>query len=321
VSSFRFRRVASIVSAAALASMLLGVGTAVANPPHWVMDVQKLPPTVGANTNAGFFVTITNNGPSNIATLFLTSDATANPSYVGTPSQGTCNAAASGLLRCAFGTLTAHHSATVTVAYGVGSSAFNITFAGSTTGNTPTDGGSSHGDFLYATPKITTVGVSNSQNFGGGFSLTTGLVANGALGGGNTQQTSVKPPKSAIIATVEDGLVDTTFSCTGQTECGNRFGQWSRVNVDNGHNYSTETPRAFSVTLKLSGSIVPSGATTSTIDVIHVPDTGSPYTISTRCDSTTPIPGNVECITVTKSGNVFTIVVWLFSNGGLHGTF
>jgi hypothetical protein len=323
VSSFRIRRLATIASAATLALMLIGPGFASANPPKWVLTVTPLPPTVKAGASAGFFVTIKNNGPSNIATLFLVSDQAADPTYVGTPTQGSCTSTAP--FKCTFGALAAAQSVSVTVAYSTAgfASPFGVIFEGNTTGDTISDGdkNTSHGDTLFSDPKITTVALSSSVNFGGGFSPDTGTVANGALGGSNTQQTTVNPPKAGIIATVEDGLVDTTFSCTGALECGNRFGQWSRVNVDNGHNFSSDTPRAFKVTLVLSGSLVPAGTATTDIDVIHVPDTGSPYAIQARCDSTTPIPGNVECVTVTKSGNVYTIVVWLFSNGGLHGTF
>lgn len=333
MSSFPHRRLATVVSAALLSLMLVGVGGAAASTPTWRMTVVPLPETVRAGADAGYLVTVFNDGtnPSNIPTLFLKSSLTADTTFVGTPSQGTCSAAGDPL-SCAFGTLAAGANAFVTVAYqtpltgnqstkcdGTTGESWTFNFLASTVGDPTSDTKNrSRGDTLKG-PACTN--LSSDPDFGGGFASDTTSVSNDVIGGTNLQQTSVKPPKSGIVATVEDGLADNTFSCGTQTECGNRFGQWSRVNVANGHNFSSDTPRAFKVTLVLAGSLVPGGATTSNIDVIHVLNDGTQYTISTRCDTTTPIPGNVECLTVTKSGNVFTIVVWLFQNGGLHGTF
>ena len=168
----RLVRLATVFTAAALALMLIGVGSVSASPPNWSMAVTKLPPTVAAGANAGYVVTITNGGPSNIATLFLVDNA-GNTSYVGTPTQGSCQPAG-GPLKCSFGTLRAGRSVTVTVAHTVGTSGFSVTFQANSTGSTFSDtGGTSHGDTLA---KTVTTSVSNSQNFGGGFVLGTGTV-------------------------------------------------------------------------------------------------------------------------------------------------
>jgi len=306
-----FGRATTIATAATLAIMLIGVGTVAAKTPGWTMDVVKTPPTVQANGNAGFLVTITNTGKSNMAQLYLTSDVAAAPLYT-SPSKGSCGA--SGVLLCNLGALNSNASVTVLVVYGVGSSNFTVEFQANTTGQSGSDGGTSHGDTLR---KQATTSVSSSQNFGGGFVVGSLDVSNfQTVGSGNHQSTKVSAPESLIPATVEDGI--TTGIACNATKCANAFGDWSVVNVNNGHVYGA----AFKVTLMIWGGSVPNGATTSSIVLLHTLDNGTTTeTVSTRCTPTTGTPTNAECITVTKVGNNFQIVAWLFKNGGIRGGF
>lgn len=313
MSSFHLRRLTSIVTAAFLAVMLFGTGVVSASPPNWVMTVVKVPPTVGANANAGYTVTIANNGPSNISSLFLVDDIATAPSYVGTPTQGSCNQ--TGALYCAFGTLNANQSVTVTVAYKVGTSNFSVNFQGNTNGATFSDAGHhSHGDTLAPNPVTTTTSVSNSQNFGGGFVVgDTSVQDFQTVGKKNPQATSLVAPDTIIPATVEDGIT-TGIACT-DSHCANAFGEWSRINVNNGQPYGT----AFKVTLLLWGGEVPGGVSTSNIVVLHTLDNGTTEAIGTDCTYAGGVPTNAECRTVTKVGNNYQIDVWLFKNGSLKG--
>jgi hypothetical protein len=314
VSSFRLRRLTAVVTAASLALLLLGTGTALASPPNWSMTVVKLPPTVAAGANAGYVVTVKNSGPSNIASLFLVSDATSAPSYVSTPTQGSC--VSSPLLNCNFGALTAGNSVTVTVAYGVGSSNFTVTFQANTSGATFSDTrGTSHGDTL--SNQVTTA-VSNSQNFGGGFVVgSTTVQDNQSVGRRNLQATLVNSPEALVPVTVEDGIT-TGIACNGCT--GHLIGEWSRLNVNNGQPYGTP----FKIVITIDGSAVPGGVSASDIYVEHTLDDGTTTVkIDTTCtfSGNDPVPTNPECLNVTKVGSNFQIVLWVFRNGGYRGTF
>jgi len=111
--------------------------------------------------------------------------------------------------------------------------------------------------------------------------------------------------------TIEDGLANDAFGCAVPA-CSNPFGEWTALNVNNGATY----PNGIKVVLTILGREVPNGATVDTIDLIHVLDNGSAYTITERCDGDGLNSDGHECITVTKNGNNFQVVAWLLSNGG-----
>jgi hypothetical protein len=310
VSSFHLRRLTSVVAAAFLALMLFGAGIAQASPPNWAMSIpNKVPPTVAAGANAGYTFTVTNNGPSNISQLFVVANITDTPAYVHT-TKGTCNA--TGALYCNVGGLVAGQSVDFVVAYTVGTSNFTVIFQANTSGSTFSDQkGTSHGDTLS---RSVTTSVSNSQNFGGGFVVgDTSVQDFQTVGKKNPQATSLVAPDTIIPATVEDGIT-TGIACT-DAHCANAFGEWSRINVNNGQPYGT----AFRVTLLLWGGEVPNGTVTSDIVVLHTLDNGTTEAIGTDCTYTDGLPTNAECRTVTKVGNNYQIDVWLFKNGSLKG--
>lgn len=311
----RSGRVATLVTAALAASMLMGAGTASAAPPRWAMTVEKLPATVSPGADAGYRVTITNNGPSNIASLFLVSDRTVAPSFIGAPSQGSCNE--TGLLSCAFGALGAGQSVVVTVAYTTPTSgnAFGVTFQANTTGATFSDSkGRSHGDTLFADPKITSTALSSNPDFAGGFAVDATSYANVQdVKRQNPQATSIEGFQSLIPVTIQDGITSGVDCTIGA--CSGAFGQWSSLSVGGGATFASP----FKVTLVLWGPSVPGGASTDDIFVLHTPDAGPTYVIDQHCSPASGTPTNAECVTVTKVGNNYMIEVWLFQNGSIRG--
>lgn len=341
MSSIRLRRLASVTSVALLAAMVLGPASANALPPKWTMNVAYLPVdgVVAPGESAGFVVTITNTGRSNISALYLSTDPdddvpAGSPTYIGPITYANqpmdpdafCNPAGEGPLFCDLGNLVGNQeedaSVTVTVAFATPptGTSWNFTFQAFGNGNTPSDGGTSHGDTLDGPVSVT---LNSSKNFDGGFNLDGSLVANVAdLGKKNIQSGQITPPagETFIPVTVEDGLPSNAFICpTTEPACANRFGEWTRLNVNHGAEYGS----GFKVVITIWGPAVPKDATVETIKLIHVSDTHGTHTISARCtgdglnaDGDDADTLGDECITVTRAGNNFRIVAWLISNGG-----
>jgi hypothetical protein len=348
VSFVHRRRVASVTASALLALMLIGPAAVNAGTPGWKFYITPIPADgiVAPSASAGFVVTIANEGKSNISALYLSTDLPATapnggaPTYVGTPGwtnqpdgSGVCSAANAGPLYCDLGNLIAGASVTVTVAFQMpasGSSFFNFLAFGN--GNTPSDGGTSHGDELKglisinsgnSRPPVTPaaqITLNASKNFAGGFTTDGTVVANDqTLGPKNIQSGKIVPPAQNVPVTIEDGLADDAFSCANLgTTCTNRFGEWARLNVAAGTPFNT----GIHVTYTILGNKVPQGATVDTINLIHVPsdgagNLGTPYVIYLRCGAATlpSVPG-VECITVTQVGKNFQVDAWFASNGG-----
>lgn len=320
----RLGRFATVFIAASTALMVLGIGTVSATPPGWkFVNPKAVPPQVKPGNDAGYSFTILNDGRSNISQLFLTDSIEAAPTYLFT-SRGTDVCVTSPDLLCSFGALNAGDSIDVVIAYstvGITTSTLDVTFQLNGTGATFSDGDkqSSHGD--TKDQKLTTALIAN-KNFVGGFTPDLVTYSNDPdLGPKNIQSGSVDSPAAHIGVSLEDGLSDSTFSCTGVPGCARRFGEWARVYVADGATFSG----GIHIRIVVLGSKVPSGATVDNIVLLHVPtladgSLGTPYAISTRCStSTLPTVPGVECITVTKVGNNFQIDGWLNSNGGAKG--
>ncbi len=345
MSSRRFRRVASVVSTALLALMMIGPAPALGAQANWhfynpttgAKDAGELLPSVVApGSAAGYSFRIKNDGPSNISQLFLTDSRYADdptnavPAYFFNDRGTDCQL--DPYLYCAFGALNAFDSITVTIAYNTlkdGPATFPVTFQLNSTGNTFSDNknnprGNSHGDTLSLT--LTTT-LNAGKDFDGGFN-TDGFVVENVkdLGKKNIQSGAITPPSGSIYTpvTVEDGLPNTAFNCpTTIDQCATAFGEWTRLNVNKGATFTD----GFKVVLTIWGPAVPNGATVDTIKLIHVLDDGPTYVIgdvpSERCtgdglnvDGDDADSLGDECITVTKNGNTFQIVAWLLSNGG-----
>jgi hypothetical protein len=324
----RLGRFATVITTASLATMLLGVGAATAANPSWDVSFDRLPNVVSPGSDAGWFVTVTNNGPSNINDLniSITSEETgALPSYfVGMDlSSGGTEACSTdtGALVCNVGTLVDGGTASFTVAFDVplsdtGTFDLNIgLFAG--TGNTDSDGpGKSRGDkktFTNSTP------ISSSSNFDGGFTVDeTSFATNQNVGRRNVQATSIANVGDFIGVTIEDGIT-TGVDClvSASATC---FGEWSAINVNDGAPFTSP----FKVTLLVLGSAVPGGTSVEDIVLVHELDGGGVDVIGDapgeRCVSAGD-SASAECIYVSKVGGNYQIVAWLFQNGNLRGGF
>lgn len=294
------------------ASIAASAGSASASTPRWSMKVLDRPSVVQNGSDAGYQVTISNAGPSNISTLFLVTKIQDAPTYV-TTTQGTCSAPGAGPLQCAFGALNAGGSVTVVVAYTTPSSgnSFDPVFQANSNGATFSDGrGTSHGDTLQD-PSETPTTLTKDINFGGGFDVDRSPVGNNSnLSKSNIQATSVVPPVAAIVSTVQDGLPGNAFTCTlcaGKT----LFGEWSRVTVGDGQQFGD----LFPITVLVYGKAVPNQTTLDQINLVHVLDDGTTTILSERCGAT-PTP---DCVTVTQVGSNVQITAWVSQNGGVRG--
>ncbi len=289
--------------------VLVASGSASAATPRWSMSVVDLPSLVANGSGAGYQVTITNAGPSNISSLFLVTKAQDSPGFL-TTSQGTCSS--SGPLKCTFGALGAGQSVTVVVGYATPASgkSFDPVFQANSNGSTFSDTkGRSHGDTLQD-PNETATQLTTSTNFAGGFALTDNDVKTADnVGRNNVQATTVSPPTVGVITTAQDGLAANAFTCTGCNKT--LFGDWSRVTVGDGTPFDT----LFPVTLLVYGKALPKDATQDSIDLVHVLDDGSTEILSTRCGDT-PTP---NCVTVTPVGSNYKITGWVDQNGGFKG--
>jgi hypothetical protein len=223
------------------ATLLSTGGIAVAAPPHWVMDVVPLPDAVTPGADAGYQVTITNNGPSNVSALYLVAKASTlpvpvYPVYVndtGPFGRDACTEPGAAL-NCSFGALVAGDHVTVIVGYATsGTGSFDPGFEANTTGVAFTDPKRSHGDVLVDLDFTGTV-LNGNKNFGGGFN---GSVGNSdKLNGQNKQSEKITHLPGGIGATVQDGT-DTTGTCTpvpGVLDCRSFAGEWTLLNVNNG---------------------------------------------------------------------------------------
>ena len=305
------RRFVSLLSVGLLAAIAIGVGPATAATPGWkFINPQKLPDTVSQNAVAGYSFTILNDGSSNISKLFLTD------SYVGKTaffwnSRGTvCQTDPD--LRCDFGALVPGDTIDVKVAYRVGTGDFSTTFRLDSSGDPPGKN-RSHGDTL---PLPLTTDVVNDADFAGTFTMDTATISdNQVLGRNNKQATSIDPPEAFIPVTIADDIDPDDVACTVD-ECATAFAEWSQLSVAGGKSYE---PALFKVTLFIWGGAVPGGASPDEIVVLHTTDLGTTDVISEACSPSTGTPTNGECLTVTKVGSNYKIVVWLFQNGFIRG--
>jgi hypothetical protein len=292
-------------------AVVAGVGSASAGQPHWSMTVENLPALAAAGSEAGFEVTITNAGPSNIAKLFLRTDTAVAPDYV-TTTQGTCTDPGR-VLSCTFGALRKGQSVTVVAAFPTGGddTEFDAGFFATTSGSSGSDkGNSSHGDTLRD-PNETATQLTDSPDFAGGFSVDGLPVSTDSdLSDSNIQSTTVAPPGGGIVTTAQDGLGPAAFTCTGCL--GTLFGEWSAVNVDEGN----VVDGLIQVTLIVRAGEIPYGDTVDDISLVHVLDNGSTQILTERCGYV-PTAGCIE-VTELESGD-FQITAYVDQNGGFKG--
>jgi hypothetical protein len=213
--------------------------------PNWeVTGAQTLPPTVEEDSVAGYAASIRNNGPSNISQLSVTvffqqpfvaadDDEVVNPGAPGDAAlfarvvkngvtlAGACPATLTEPLVCNVGPLGAGGVATITVAYqteGAGQAGIHGWWQSNGTGSTfCTPGDNSQGDCLPL--HVGPTGISNDGNFGGGFSVETGGVANtDGISASNLVSTTLTAPngqKNLILTVADETALTDNPACTG----------------------------------------------------------------------------------------------------------
>jgi hypothetical protein len=315
---------ATVVTTAMLAVMLLSVGgVAAKTPAGWGLTAVPIVDQISPGATQGYTVTVSNIGPSSISKLYLTTLDTSG-SAAGTPispAYSELEGCDTGVDQgCSLGAFPVDRTLSFTLAYtaAAGDAPFKVKFSINTTGFV-LGTNSSHGDSKSVTTSTT---VSSSTDFAGGWTLgTDDLVTTGTLGRNNVQNTTVSPPDVHIPVTVDD-TGNATFDCSASPNCANKFGVWTKLNVNN------DTPyigNAFEVTLLLYGKSIPNGVQLSDIKVIHVlenPAGTETLTQTGNASPSDPSTTTADCIaSVTKAGQNVQIVLWLIQNGGLRGTY
>lgn len=274
-----------------LTGALAAPGITAAKTPSWVGSITSLPPMIQAGAAAGYELTITNKGPSNISQLYLfTVHGAPDVAYVSDPR---CNQG--GQLYCSFGSLPKRQSITLTVAFPTPAQAagtFSADFEWNTTGLGSGGGDNSHGDALSITGS--TALSADAQNFIGGFLLPTSntvLANNQSIDSGNPQASTLYAPTTGIGASVGDGDLG---ECPAGFVC---FGQATRLVVGDG---STKYGM-FKLVVLLDSSIIPNNKSASNVGVVHVLDNGAAQDITGVCPAS-GVPTS-PCIGVEELGS------------------
>jgi hypothetical protein len=254
---------AGLMTLGLLVGALTAPAVTLAKTPNWASPTPTpLPPAVRAGTPAGFELSITNNGRSNISSLYLfTINGAPDIAYVSDAAH--CNP--SGQLSCSFGALRKGESVSVTVAFPTPTDyegPFSVDFEWNTTGLGSGSSDNSHGDELRVTGTTQVISATNA-NFNGGFVLPGfQTISTGPIGAGNLQTSTLFAPTTGIGASVSDG---TEGTCPAPFTC---FGEATYLTVGNG---STQYG-LFKVVVTIDASLVPAGTDPSQVGVVHVFD-------------------------------------------------
>lgn len=311
----RLGRFAIVLTSASLMLTLLGLGTASAATPGWENSTAvPILESVGPGKDAGFTVTLLNEGPGNIATLYLKADKEA--SYV----SDTLHCTTSPTLYCAFGAQNVGQTIVLTVAFEVGSAGtFTVNFSESANGFTEADGpkGKSRGDINPFSASVTV--TTGGGNFDAGLNVGNDTYStNQSVGRSNAQATKLQNAPNLETVIIEDGE-DIEFACsTTGDECSRLIGEWSSLAVGDG------TVGPFKVTILIYGNSVQGNPDPADLALVHTDDDGNTNIIDTQCQyDTAGLPTNADCLagTPTKVGRNYQIVAWLATNGGLRGIY
>jgi len=315
VNGSRARRFAAALSATLLGLMVLGPGATFAATPGWERsNAVNIVNPVGPGKDAGYDISIYNDGPGNISALFLvtTNDFTDVPSFI---SDSRCNQ--TGTLFCSFGALNVGQEIHLKVAYTVPNSTgtYSPPFVLNTNGNTLSDKGhNSRGDSkqLLVSTTITTGG----GNFDAGWNVGDDTYSTDqAVTKNNVQATKLQNAPNLTAVTIQDGI--TSFTCqTGVTQCSRLVGEWSKLTVGAG----TEGP--FKVTVLIYGKALQGNPDASSLFLVHTNDNGTTNVITQQCTfDTAGLPTNADCLAgvPTKVGTNYQIVAWLAHNGAVRG--
>jgi hypothetical protein len=320
----RLGRVATVSTAATMALMLLGVGSATAATAPWeFLSPVNLPLTVSPSTDtksfyAAWSFTIHNKGTSNIAQLYLTDSRAGAAAFVSATRAGCVT---SPELYCNFGALNAGQSIDVVVAYKTPTTAgnFPITFQLNANGSTFSDGrNKSRGDTLNLpfdggtnNPPVTV--VSGSSDFSGGYALdgASSFETSTSLTKNNPQSTSATTPTSntTVMVLETSGYTGGTDPlCGGNVTC---IGQWTTLTAP-----AASPTNPIKVVLTILKKGLPGSIGPDDLSVYHDGD----GIISTHCASAND-SASAPCIYPTEVGGNLQIVVWLDHNGGLRGIY
>lgn len=309
----RLGRFTTVFTAATMALLLVGVGTTSAATPGWKnSNAVPILESVGPGKDAGFTVTLLNEGPGNIATLYLKADKEA--SYV----SDTTHCTKAPTLYCSFGAQNVGQTIVLTVAFEVGSSGtFTVNFSQSANGFSESDkGNKSRGDInkFSASAAVTTGG----GNFDGGYNVGDDAYStNQSVGRGNVQATKLEKAPNLQAVTIQDGVTEYTCQST-VTECSRLIGEWSVLHVGDG------TVGPMKVTILIYGNAVTGNPDLSSLYLVHTNDLGVTNVIDDQCtyDGDGAVT-NADCLagTPTKVGRNYQIVAWLAFNGGIRGGF
>jgi hypothetical protein len=305
--------------------------------PNWSMVITQEPPSMAAGGEAGFQVSITNNGPSNIAQLFYVDSPKGAAAFT---NDSRCTKSPD--FKCTLGSLAAGATVTFKVSYGpISGSTFEYRGQINANGATFSDrGNTSRGDALsypsldpFQAPLSTS--VCSNKHCAGGFLKDGGDIANDTnlQQNKNRQSTQLFGIAVQVGAYVEDGPdVQTKYAgvCTtpGIT-CGSTGkGEWSVVIYDNGR---TQTG-AFKLVMTTLGTFTASDLTTpvdhAVSDAAGVVQ--SVDQIATICALDTngqpvapPTPESGACFYSRFLGNqnnpsVMQTTVWTFVNGPMR---
>ena len=319
--------------ALALAASALTSPTLASLPAGASASATATPPTVSAGKYAGFVLSFTNNGPSNISSLFLVADtppgwqfvATVNgPALLNGSPYGSCPNTGGSLL-CNFGAVPANTGPILVTAVYLTPTTLNgpatITFHYNSTGSTS---GKSHGNDIAAPSG--TVQVTTDKNSGGTFGYNGNLTVsdNTNLSKNNKQSTAVDASGTGgnnFELFVQDGPTfgpptDGTINadCSSQAT---QLGEWSGLDV--GHD--TTFPSPFRATI-----VVYQGANDTVTGLCWIHQTGTDQdgnpvyvgTLLTVADNTCSDPLTPPCFTLTKVGPNLQVVFISTHNGVLH---
>jgi hypothetical protein len=319
-----------VVTALLSAGLLLAalVPAASAAPPKWSITATQAATFVNSGSAQAFDITITNNGPSNISSLYLVaasdnSGSTASvvadePVYITSSRAGACSNPDGGLL-CSFGAVNKGVTVTVTVAYTMPLASGNTILFGLNTTGLVVGGNNSHGDAIYTTPQVVTILPATEINRGGKFTLANNdSVSNDqAVSSSNVQATKLLGLEAYLGASVADGS-GVTFSCPKAKCKAKLFGEWSDVNVDGGAKQTTP----FGVQITIAMSALPNNLVLADVVLYHVVAGGAVETISQACVDGAAVPstGCLDDVYLDADGNL-VILALVFYNGGYKGAY
>lgn len=345
----RWPRAGALVALLLIIAAMLPVGALAATPAGWVAGFgtdssAATQPSSGASSSfvaagkrVGFFEWLRNDGPSNIAQLFLTEGITAPSAPVAGASwiiknssggeirHGTCPTATP--LNCSFGALNATQTVYVVVALTTSANladgaSLGVDFLWNTTGKPPGKN-NSHGDSL---PWADDIAISKNGDASGDFNIdqpTFTVEDNQKVTGKNAQATSVTFSGGLVGAAVGDSPDLVQAPCDDATlpadfpdwfSCSLLTSLTSVIEVGNGKTF-TNASGGPGIKVLISFNQSPHQLGDANPFVYHVSATG-PELITETCDfGTGNLPLNhTSCLTV---GNK-NVTVWVFHNGPMR---